>query len=230
MSRSMQITTIAVALLVGVVAGSAAARVKLETGRRARVSEDGLHLAAHTGMTAAAYVTPDLDLSRYHKLFVRPSGVSFRTVEDPSLGVLSVGEQTLFPVSDDMKVHVRSTFRASFDDALAKIKGYEVTPFVGADALAVQAFLVDVVAHFPTDHDERWSSSTFSRTWEATIVLELRDSTTEKILARTVEREAVRPQDSIHIVAMGQHTDQLLERWALLLSNHITELTKLAGE
>jgi hypothetical protein len=229
MTQTMRVTVMVAALAANLAPAGANAEIKLETGRRAQVSEDGLHMVARSAMRdATAWVKPGLDLARYDKVLALPTGVSFRPVEAPPHGVRGGGEQTEFPVSDEMKIRIRSAFREAFQQELAKVKEYEVTPLVGADVLAVQAFLVDVVAHFPPAPGDQWNAG-FDRTWDATIVLELRDSTTETILARTVEREQVRPEGDA-TAALWTHTEGLLKRWARLVCTHLAQLTDSARD
>jgi hypothetical protein len=67
--------------------------------------------------------------------------------------------------------------------------------------MIAHGFLVDVVSHVPPDSAGN-ISTTVRSTWEAPIVLELRDSMSHEILARTVERE--RPEGPLASTMSGE--------------------------
>jgi hypothetical protein len=62
--------------------------------------------------------------------------------------------------------------------------------------------------------------------WEATIVLELRDSMSDDIVARTVERERI--QEIVDSDFVREQIRQLTSRWARLLHTRFDELSAIA--
>jgi hypothetical protein len=62
--------------------------------------------------------------------------------------------------------------------------------------------------------------------WQATIVLELRDSMSDDILARTVESERV--QELVDSDFVREQTRQLAQRWARLLHTRFDEVVSIA--
>jgi hypothetical protein len=62
----------------------------LATGPDADVTEEALH-RVDPSIMEAAWVRPDLDLSRYSRILLVPTGVQFREVPDRHYNVLNRG-------------------------------------------------------------------------------------------------------------------------------------------
>ena len=71
----------------------------LETGPDAEVTGDGLHRVDPSIMTAA-WVRPNLDLSRYTRIFFMPTAIQFREVPGRRHTSRIMENRTEFPVSD----------------------------------------------------------------------------------------------------------------------------------
>lgn len=217
------VTITATSLMLAAPAGS---QPPLATGRDANVSEDGLHLVDPSAMEGA-WVLPDLDLSRYSKVYFYGTGVGFRDVAGPDVRTGSRFESEEFPVSPETQQEIRATFRQTFFDDLHDLDRFEFAELPDRDVLVAQGFLVDVVSRIPPQ-SAGGRSTTLQRTYEATIVLELRDSMSHDILARTVEREL--PQGSINASDIPRETRLLLGRWSRLLTERLEELAEIAGD
>ncbi len=200
------------------------AQPPLATDTDANVSEDGLHRVDDSVMDAA-WVKPDLNLARYTKVYFLGTGVSFREVADATYRAGDRFERTEFPVSADSKRELRMLFRETFQMDIAEVERYEITDTPGRDVLIAQGFLIDVVSHVPPDSARNFST-TLRSTWEATIVLELRDSMSHEILARTAEREL--PTGTIDLSDLWRETRQLIDRWSRLLCTRLEEVSAIS--
>jgi hypothetical protein len=201
----------------------AGAQPLLETGANAEVTEDGLHRVAESIMDAA-WVIPDLDLSAYDALYLRPTGVSFRGSGGDSNRAGRLIQQTEFPVGDDLKLEMRGYFQETFRQEFSSVAGYAASTVPGRSVLMVQGFLVEVSSELPPD--EPGTEFIQNLSWEATIVLELRDSMSDDILARTVERERV--QEIVDSDFVAEQVRQLVRRWARLQHTRFDELAAIA--
>ena len=213
-----------VSILIACYALGLNAQPPLATGADAEVSEDGLHRVTHSIM-AAAWVKPDLNLAQYTKVYFLPTGVSFREVRDVNYQAGDRVERTEFPVSADSQLELRTLFHDTFQMDIAEVERYEITDVPGRDVLIAQGFLVDVVSHVPPDSARNFSTTVRS-TWEATIVLELRDSMSHEMLARTVEREL--PTGTIDASDVRRETRQLVDRWSRLLCTRLEEVSAIS--
>ena len=200
------------------------AQPPLATGADAEISEDGLHRVDQAVMDDA-WVRPGLDLSRYSKVYFLGTGVSFREIGGLSGGAGSRMERTEFPVDPEAASEFRLLFRNTFLEDLAEVDSFELTTTPGRDVLIAQGFLVDVVSHVPPEGAGD-IDVTVRTTWEATIVLELRDSMSHEMLARTIERE--RPQGAVSRDDLWRDTRISLGRWARILCTRLEELAEIS--
>ena len=204
--------------------GGLGAQPLLEMGSNGEVTEDGLH-RVNQSMMDAAWVKPGLDLTPYSKLFFMPTGLSFRTVEDTGNRTGRRNAQTTYPISDATKRQLRTHFRETFNQDLGEIGRFEMSDLPGRDVLMVQGFLVDFISGAPEDQDGL-SDIRLRLSWEATVVLELRDSMSNEILARTVERERVERLTAIDVAS--HERVQLIHRWSKMLCTRLEELADIS--
>lgn len=203
--------------------GESGAQPVLATGPEAEITEDGLHPLDQSVM-GAAWVRPDLDLSRYARIFAGPTAVQFRDVPERWYTMRTLETATEFHVSDTMQARLRELFRESFDEAISAVRSYEPTEEVGRDVLMVQGFLTDVISGVPPDlpgsvvTDIKWA-------WEVNIVLELRDSMSDEVLARTVERQ--RMDGPLYAGMVWALTPSIVDGWSRLLIRRLEGLTDL---
>lgn len=195
----------------------------LETGTDAEITEDGLHRVA-VSLMDAAWVLPNLNLARYDSLYLRPTGVSFRAVTGAGNRAGRRIEQTEFPIADQHKLAMRTDFEQVFREEFSAIAANPVSAVPGRRVLMAQGFLVDVVSSLPPD--EPGTEYIQNLNWEATIVLELRDSMSDNIVARTVERERI--QEIVDSDFVREQIRQLTARWARLLHTRFDELSAIA--
>jgi len=201
--------------------GDSSAQPELETGPDDEVTGNGLYRVDRSIMRAA-WVRPDLDLSRYTRIFFLPTVVQFR--EMPARHISrKLESRTEFPVSDLMKARLREQFGESFYEAISDDRSYELSNELGRDVLMVQGFLTDVISGIPPDiagskiATVRWAL-------EANVIMELRDSMSNEVLARTLDRERIGPTDARLVLAL---TPRIAQAWSRLLVRRLRELSSL---
>ena len=207
-------------------AGGSGAQPELATGEDADVTEEGLH-RVHPSIMEAAWVRPDLDLSRYTRILVVPTAVQFRDVRDSHFNARTRISIEEFPLNDENKTWFRESWQQAVDARFSQEGAYE--SYDGGDAttvLVVQGVLVDVVSRIPPF--DVGSSFNFVRDpWSATVVLELRDPSTGDLLARTVDRrnaEGLLQESEVWV-----RTEDLLARWAQVMSDRLEQLVDVGG-
>lgn len=206
-------------------AGGSGAQPVLATGPDADVTEEGLH-RVHPSIMEAAWVKPDLDLSRYTRILLVPTGVQFREIRERSYDARSRTGINEFPLSDERKEWLRTEWRRVVDAQFAREEAYELYDGAGSDVLVVQGFLVDVVSRIPPD--TVGSSYTLLKDpWSVSVVLELRDGMTAELLARTIDRR--HGQGLLDASTVWYRTEDLLERWAQVLADRLEQLSELGG-
>ncbi len=204
-------------------AGGSGAQPILATESDADVTEEGLH-RVHPSIMEAAWVRPDLDLSRYSRILLVPTGVQFRQVADRRYNVRTRASVTEFPLDDQKKEWLRGVWRRAVDAKFEE--SYGLYDGVASNVLVVQGFLVDVVSRIPPVT----IGSDFSLIrdpWSVSVVLELRDGTTAELLARTIDRRNA--EGLVDVGTVWVRTEDLLERWAQVLSDRLKQLSDLGG-
>ena len=221
--RPPAILSAAVGLVLLWHAGASGTQPILATESDADVTEEGLH-RVHPSIMEAAWVRPDLDLSRYSRILLVPTGVQFREVANRRYNVRTRVAVTEFPLDDQKKEWLRGVWRRAVDAKFEE--SYGLYDGVGSNVLVVQGFLVDVVSHIPPV-DIGSNFSLIRDPWSVSVVLELRDGTTAELLARTIDRRNA--EGLVNVSTVWVRTEDLVERWAQVLSDRLEQLSDLGG-
>lgn len=196
-----------------IVLGCASKPPTIDTGPTAEVSFDGLHKVLNSAADEA-WARPGLDLSGYTKIRLQSAGIEYRPGGESSrLYSARARSGGPFEVTEKNKERLQALLREVFLEELGKGTKYTIVNEAGPDVLLVRGGLLDVVSYVPPEPIGR-SDIYLSRVGEATLVLELRDSITDAILARSIDRRAAEP--------VGQDL-----RWSTPVTNR-TEIRRLA--
>ncbi len=221
--KRRHLAAMAVAVLAGIFLlsqpGIAGAQFNLPILPGAEPNAEGLY-PLDPSIMGAAWVRPDVDLSQYTRIFAT-TAVHFRDVKDRWHDARTIERAESFYIDDRMKQNMRVMFRDSFDEALAAARPFERSEVLGRDVLLVQAALTDMISGVPpyvpgsSIMNIRWA-------WETNIILEIRDSMSGTVLARTVERKRMDgPIESSMVAAL---TPIMVDDWARLLIRRLRDL------
>ena len=94
-----------------------------------------------------------------------------------------------FVLTDEKKNKIREVLREGFRDELSKGENFTIVDEPGPDVLLIRGGLLDVVSFVPPEPIGR-TEYILSSVGEATLVLEIRDSISGAIIARSVDRRA----------------------------------------
>jgi hypothetical protein len=203
--------------------GGPGAQPVLGTEPGVEVTADGLY-PVHPSIMLAAWVKPDTDLSRYTRIFFLPTIVQYREATDRRYEQRKLENRIEFPVSDSLRLRLTEQFGESFYEAVSRVRSYELSSKPGRDVLMVQGFLTDVTSAVPP---EVAGSNVSSVKWafDANIIIELRDSMSDEILARTVDHQRVEgPFAEVEIWSL---TPNIARGWSRLLVTRLRELSAL---
>ncbi len=177
-----------VALLVAIIAGCSTAPPTIDTSPDAEVTFDGLH-EVQNSRADKAWARPGVDLSQYSKIMVAGAGIEYRPGGESGRSYYSRGSGGHFEVDEDQKERFRTHMTEAFLEELGKSERFTVVDERGPDVLLVKGALIDVVSYVPEEPIGN-TDIYLSRVGEATLVLEIRDSITDAIFARAVDRRA----------------------------------------
>jgi len=216
--------SIATGLVLLLFAGASAAQWFLAAGPTTEITEDGLYPVDRSIMPGA-WVKPEFDLTGYSKLYFLPATAEFRETRslDRTPSKDSVREH--FAISEARRNRLREQWAQAFHDALSVQRSFELVDYVGRDVLLVRGRLSDMASGIPPDVPGS-STVTVMYPWEGSIVLDVHDSMSDELLARTVDRRRV--EGPIDATAVEAGNGIMLRRWAQLLSSHIGQLANLS--
>lgn len=167
-----------------------------------------------------------VDARRLDIAFVRP-GVSFNSYDGLQLGEPELAFRTperserQFPLTPEQKARFRDLLATSFSKEFSDTEELQLRNESGPGVLVLNVRVQDIVATIPPRGIGMAgrASIALEAVGEATLVLELRDSETNEILARAVDARAV---EGIAITIDGQpitrweDVERLCAQWAIV--------------
>jgi hypothetical protein len=207
-------------------AGCATPTPTIDTSAEAEMSFDGLYPLKDT-TADVAWARPDVDLTQYSKLMLEGVGVEYRPGGESGRSFHSRSTGGPYEVTEAQKERFETLMREVFVEELAKSEHFTVVTEPGPDVLLIRGALLDVVSYVPAEPIGVRSEIYLSRVGEATLVLELRDSITEAILARAVDRRAAE-QVGGYMMESNRVTNRaevrrLARSWAGILRTRLDE-------
>ena len=166
---------------------------EFQSGPDAEVTHDGLTRLDKTVLDVV-WARTDIDLSGYSKIMLEGVGIEFRPGDGPYSGSTATAAtrrhtRTEFQLDEATKALVTEEIGGAFVEELARSDKYELVDAAGPDVLLLRAGLLDVVSRVPPTPIGRVSVY-LDNVGEATLVMELFDSTSDAILLRAVDRRA----------------------------------------
>lgn len=161
----------------------------IQTGPDAELSFDGLHKVDNS-QADVAWARPDFDISGYTKIWLVGAGIEYRQVKDRGRSTIARSQGGPYFIDDKSRAQFEELVGKVFKEEFEKIEKYELVDEPGPDVLMIRGGLLNVTSYVPPDPIGGRSYIYLSSVGEATLVLELRDSETGTILARSVDRRA----------------------------------------
>ena len=188
---------------------------------------DGLFPVKNT-RAHAAWARADLDLTPFSKIMLEGVGVEYRPGGESGQTWRQRSSGGPFEVTEAQKERFESLMREAFIEELGRSEHFTIVTEPGPDVLLIRGALLDVVSFVPPETAGR-SEVFLSRVGEATLVLEIRDSITEAIMARAVDRRAAeQPAGSSVVTPSNRVTNatevrRLARTWARMLRERLDE-------
>lgn len=190
----------------------------VQTGQGAEVTFDGLHRVDNS-VVQYAWLKPDLSLAAYSKIKLVGAGIEYRAVR--SANPATAGNRSEFPLTDQQKMRLESMVAEVFQEELGNSKKYSLTSEEGPDVLELTGALIDVVSRVPPERGGR-GDYYISSVGSATLVLELRDSQSNEILARAIDGQAFQ---SVYMQkSSSPHNAQEVKRGLRKWGRRLTEI------
>lgn len=182
-------TTLGVIVLAAVSAGCTSTPPTIQMGDDAEVSFDGLHLVDNS-MADIAWAKPGFNLSGYTKLMLVGQRVEYTPADNRGRTSIERGKGGPYFIDDETRARFEELVQETFKDEISKIENFSIVDEAGPDVLMVRGALLDVTSYVPPDNYPGRTHVFLNEVGQATLVLELRDSETGAILARSVDRRS----------------------------------------
>jgi len=161
----------------------------IQTGPDAELSFDGLHMVDNS-RADLAWAREDFDISGYGKIWPVGAGIEYRQVDDRGSTSMARSRGGPYFIDDNARARFEELVGQVFKEELQKSEKFELVDGPGPDVMMIRGGLLDVISYVPPDMIAGRSEVFLSSVGEATLVLELRDSETGTILARSIDRRA----------------------------------------
>jgi len=191
---------------------------------------DGLVRQPNTRLNAV-FVKPDAQIVAYRSVMLDPVQVSFDSNWDPNRGTRSASARLN---ADDMaaiKNDLAELFREVFRDELAR-GGYQLVDQPGPETLRVTPAIINLFINAPDVSAPGRTRTYTADSGRMTLVVELRDSETNTLLARAVDTQTGRNAGMWTITNRVTNTAdarRAIGVWASALRRGLDELYGRAG-
>ncbi len=188
----------------------------VQTGPNAEVSFDGLHKVDNTRVHMA-WVVPDLDLSGYTKILPVGAGIEYAQATNTGDTAEARSRGGPFIIDDESRVRFEALVDEIFMEELQKSDRFDVVDEPGPDVLIVEGILLNVTSHRPPDPVGGRSYLYVGAYVEASLAMEVRDSETNRILVRAVDRRAASTRAGYYshnnVARTTEEVDVLIRFW-----------------
>ncbi len=158
---------------------------------------------------SAAFVRPGVDFGNYQQLLITDAELAFRTPDR---------EKQQFPLTTQQKDRFRQLLDTQFAEELANSGTLQITDSTGPKALRLDVRVQDIIATVPPRSVGGVGDIALHALAEATLVIEIRDSESEEILARVYDRRAIEgtaiAQKKAPPITQWEEVDAVCKRWA----------------
>ncbi len=185
---------------------------------------DGLAKVKNTKVKGA-WMRPGFTLAGYSKIMLIGAGIEYRPVKKVPRSASFTTSQ--FPLTDEQKARLRTVVSDSFKTELAQSRNFQLVDQPGPDVLTIWGGLVDVVSYVPPDSVGR-GNIYLSSVGQATLVIEIRDSESNAVLVRIVDRRAAQNIGPVQLstsVTNWSEVQQVARTWAAQLRTGLDEAT-----
>lgn len=214
--------TLSLTLILALVMSASAMAKDKKDDSLPKVLKDGLHLQPNT-KASAVYALPGASLEQYDEVWLVDAYVQFSEnwQKDYNLNEIGLSGRITDKDMQTMKTRMATEFTKVFSRVLTE-KGHKLVTEAGKDVLIVRPAILDLDPTAP-DLNMGWETSVVTSAGSMALYMELYDSTTNKLLARIIDRKEDR-EAFAEQATRGTNTmaaDRILTGWAEALADHL---------
>jgi len=167
-----------------------------------------------------AQVRPGTDFGAYTRITLRPPELAYRAPEQAAME---------FPLTGEQKVLFRDALAAAFENAFSGLETLTLTDTPGPGTLALHVRVEDIVAKVAPRSVGRGgrAGALLEASGNAVVVIELRDSQSNTILARGVSAASARgaaTRSSGEVKTRFESSAQVVDEWARIARDGVNAL------
>ena len=190
------------------------------------VTEDGLP-RVHASTLTLVYAEPEADLSIYDQVILLDAHVAFkknwaRDQRTKSAQPLRINSKDMEKIQTTLAPAFNEVFRQTLEDG-----GYTVTDTAAENALLIRPAIINLDVNAPDTPSAGRSYSFTSSAGEMTLYLELYDSVTGDLIAKSLDRRMDNAHNGFYTwtnsVTNRQAAQRILNGWAKILLNALDE-------
>ena len=166
-----------------------------------------------------AYVRPGASLAAYKRVKLEPVEVEFRKSKDPSRAGSAIKLSS--EEREKIRSNVARVVQEEFAKELQKSSAYQVASDAGPDVLRVKPRILDLYVNAPDVGPGR-TRTLVSSAGEMTLVAELSDSASGKVLARVADQRDASKEGRMYLVngtVNEEEARKIAAGWARILRN-----------
>lgn len=197
------------------------------TGQAPPTNWDGLVEVKPKRMDAV-FLAPGADFRVYTKLMVDPTEVAFQ--KDWLKNQNRSGSRMTVRIDDQQAAEIlqaaRTNFMDIFNEAFTKA-GYQIVTAPGPDVLRVSTGVLNMYLNAPDTMEAGRSVTYTANAGEATLVMEVRDSSTNALLGRVLDRRETLDTGTMQMSSRVSNLSDfrnLFKRWAKNAVDGLEEL------
>ena len=175
----------------------------------------------------AAYLLPGADFRPYTRLMIDPTEVAFQKDWQKRI---NDSRRLSDRVDDEEAQKILAAARTNFDDVFAEAfaaAGYTIVKEPAPDVLRISTAVVNLYINAPDTMSAGRSYSFTTEAGEATLVLEVRDSMTNALMGRVLDRRETQGGAGMQVTTRVTNQSEfraLFRRWASIAAKGLEEL------
>jgi Protein of unknown function (DUF3313) len=173
------------------------------------------------------YVLPGADFRPYARVMLDQTEVAFRK---DWLRNMNESRSVSRRIDQEQAARIMAAASSNFSDVWTRAfekAGYSVVTTPGPDVLRVSPAIADLYINAPETFDSTRATTYTAQAGEATLILEVRDSLTNALLGRVVDRRETRNNLTLQqATRVSNQADfrQLFSQWASIATKGMAEL------
>lgn len=180
----------------------------------------------------AVFLLPGEDFRPYTKVMIDPAEVAFKKnwMRDINSSRRELSRKVTQEDADEIMAAARTNFADVFTEAFLNA-GYKVVQAPGPDVLRLRPAIVDLYVTAPDTMSPGRTRTYTVEAGEAMLVIEVRDSTTQALMGRVLDRRATRESPTLSysnkVTNLADFRD-LFKQWAKTTVSGLDHLKELS--